>query len=730
MIHDFPLQGKVRKFIFFIIACLTGLVVDYYLGTEVDYWVHDAAVVYQERSKWQYMGIVALDDGIPINVGRKQALPLYAKATERLIAAGAKGVFFDARVFKGMEGRMPYAVCVEENGEIRWSEPQCSFNHQGQCVVVPSTAGNAPLKMNEQAINHFSIAPYLNPQEQDFLLYDWDTVMFMPMQGVTASDRLVTKKSAIARWVDLSEDHAVYRLASFIDTDLRDKALANNKNDEICNQQRACRRIRLSKPLFSLNENPERLILPVSVLASCNEERALKMAEKLRNKAVVLQLTSPYESTDILISPMTTALFGPQLMTPGAQYIVDEVETLLNQDHPRVPNIEVKLSLFMLVALFSVLAGAYLKQYVLWLGGVAIFFILIALSFLNPIVQLWPVTAVLLTFLVSAILTTGTHLILGFKQGKLISRYMPYQIHELLMSLPHGLSFHNHRCQAVVLMSDLAGYTTVTGLLKEPRYIMNLMNDYLSETSIVLQDKYAGWLEAYVGDLVCYYWPYSDSGQSNVEKNDLGEQLEQKILKKTQAYQNVLEGALELATLQHQFFSQLSERYQGEIAHEALEKISQIINAGIGITTGTVVMGNLGPQHQGKGVLKFGILGDPLNLASRIEGLTRFFNTEIIITDELVAVALVAGFKTRYLGKMNVKGRIEPAIIYALGYAEDPRFDTELINQWEAWLTDIEASYKSSQDCPGVYCQDQKSIQLWLERGLLDKQGIWHLDQK
>jgi len=302
------------------------------------------------------------------------------------------------------------------------------------------------------------------------------------------------------------------------------------------------------------------------------------------------------------------------------------------------------------------------------------------------------------------ILTTGTHLIRGFKQGKLISRYMPYQIHELLMSLPHGLSFHNHRCQAVVLMSDLAGYTTVTGLLKEPRYVMNLMNDYLSETSIVLQDKYEGWLEAYVGDLVCYYWPYSELEQINVETNDLGEQLEQKILKKTQAYQNVLEGALELATLQHQFFSQLSKRYQGEIANETLEKISQIINAGIGITTGTVVMGNLGPQHQGKGVLKFGILGDPLNLASRVESLTRFFNTEIIITDELVATAQVAGFKTR--------------------------FETELINQWEVWLTAIEAGYKSSQDCPSTYCQDQKSIQLWLERGLLDKQGIWHLDQK
>jgi adenylate cyclase len=42
-------------------------------------------------------------------------------------------------------------------------------------------------------------------------------------------------------------------------------------------------------------------------------------------------------------------------------------------------------------------------------------------------------------------------------------------------------------------MSDLAGYTKVSGILKEPGYVLNLMNDYLEETSLVLQDKYNGW---------------------------------------------------------------------------------------------------------------------------------------------------------------------------------------------------------------------------------------------
>ncbi|BCG64782.1 MAG: adenylate cyclase [Methyloprofundus sp.] len=728
MLHDFPLT--INKALFFILACLVGFVVDYQLKTEIDFWIHDAAVVYQERTEWPHTGIVVLDNGVPINVGRKQALPLYAKAAERLIAAGAKGVFLDARIFKGMEGRMPFALCIHDSGQVEWSDPQCSPVNQGQCVVVPSRAGNAPLKMNTQAITHFSVAPYINPEEQDFLLYDWDAIMDMPVEGIVASDRLVTKNSPIARWLDLSADHAVRRLANFVNKELVQESLANSQNDELCDEQRTCRRVRLSKPVYKLNTNIDRLLVPLSVLASCNVEKAMQMAQKFVGKAVVMQVTGPHESTDILVSPMTTALFGPKLMTPGPQFIVDEVETFLNQDHPRVPNDIVKYSLFIVVALFAVLAGALLAQYILWIGGVSIFLLLILLCFLNPVVQLWPVVATMATFLTGAALTTGAHLLVGFKLGKLVNNYMPAPIRELLMTLPPGISFDNHSCQAVVLMSDLAGYTTVTSLLKKPPHVMDLMNDYLDETSIVLEDKYQGWLETYVGDLVCYYWPYTESKQESGQRNALGAALDQVILPKEQAFHHILAGALELAVLQHEFFSTLSERYQGKIDDQALDKISQIINAGIGITSGTVVMGALGPAAQGKGLKRFGILGDPLNLASRIEGLTRFFNTEIIITEELLAEVAKAGFSTRRLGRMSVKGRDAPAAIFALGYHDDPRFSQENILAWDVWLTEIETQGESDNSCPDIFAQDQQSILNWLQRGLLTEQGVWHLDQK
>lgn len=240
---------------------------------------------------------------------------------------------------------------------------------------------------------------------------------------------------------------------------------------------------------------------------------------------------------------------------------------------------------------------------------------------------------------------------------------------------------------------------------------MNLMNDYLSATSIVLQDKYAGILEAYVGDMVCYYWEYEDGAEQAT-------------------YKQVLLGAVELALLQKNFFSSVAARYKGVLTPEVIGKISTIINAGIGVTAGNVVKGNLGPKE---GIKKFAILGDPINLAARIESLTRIFNTEIIIAGEFAkSTAAELNLAVRRLGAIKVKGRIEPEILYALGTADDPRFALENIRAWEQWIAEIETGVEMSQlsVCPKIYIKDQKTILDWLARGELGEKGVWQLHEK
>ncbi len=712
--------AAVKKSILLLCGCsalLTGVIIDTVFGNKLDYWIHDSALVFQQRTAWKYSAIVVLDDDVPYSVGRKQALPLFAKATERLIAAGAKGVFLDARVSKAQEGKMPYAQCIETDGSVRWSTPECSAAGNNQCLLNNSESGNAPLKMDATAIPFFRIAPYLDDKDEpEFLLYDWEAADAIPIDGLNVSDRLVTKNTPIARWLDLSEDHAVHQLVKFSQPDKFLSLYKSKPTDELCDLERHCRRIRLSQPIYETKIKGKRLIIPVSLLASCDLVIAQDTLSLLKDKVIIIQTAAPNESTDLVVTAMTTALLGPSLMTPGPQYLVDAIETIINQDSPQPPPYWLKMVLFISIAIISIVAGIFLGQASLLLLGLGIFILLCLLCFYNPITQLWPVFSTLSIYFVGAGQLVAVHLFVGFKERKLTKQYIPEQIHSMLMALKINESFKSRRCHAVVLMSDLAGYTTVTGLLKEPGLILELMNDYLEETSVVLHKKYNGILEAYVGDLVCYYW-------SNLDKED-----QENPKDHLEMYKKALNGAIELRELQKQFFLTLQERYKDKIDPETLNKIDSIIDAGIGITTGNVIIGNLGPE---KATQKLGILGDPLNLAARIEGLTRLFNTDIIIAGDFLGAIESSGLKTRRLGIMEVKGRVLPETLYALGRSDDERFSASNIAAWAQWIEQVETgSHESLPVCPSCYKKDEQTIKDWLTRDLLSADGVWHLDKK
>ena len=710
-----PFTHKKTLAFFMVVAALIGIFTDYGMGTQVDYWVHDPAVVHQYRKEWKYSGIVVLDNDVPYRVTRIQALPLFARAVDHLIAQGAKGVFLDAQVSKEVEGIMPYAVCLETDADkqiqARWSRPKCnaSFVNGNACSITNSDAGNAPLKMSKEAITRFRIAPYMNDTGlPESLLYDWDATEAIPEAGIVAHERFVTKSSAIGRWLDMSDDHAVFQLASLLMPEKIVRLYEKNPVlDELCDDNRRCRRIRLSKPIHDISEKNQ-LILPLSQLASCDDAIANKAAALLKNRVVVLQVTGPAEATDILVTPMTTAVFSPQLMTPGAQYLVDEIETLLNQDFPQPPPQAVRIVMFVFAAASSVLLGAYFSQALLALGAIAVFAITVALCFFYPIVQLWPVTAVMVAYSFGAMQIVSMQLILGGRKGRILSEILPKQVLDQLEKVD---SFRSRQCNVVVLMSDLAGYTTVTELLQKPEYVMDLMNDYLGSTSIVLQKEYNGILEAYVGDMVCYYWEY-----------EIGEELA--------IYKQVLKAAIKLSLLQKNFFSSVADRYKELLTPEVLKEISGLINAGIGITAGTVVKGNLGPKT---GLKKFAILGDPINLASRVESLTRHFNTEIIVTGDFTSViAETETLATRRLGAIRVKGRHDPEVLYALGEKSDPRFERDNIAFWEKWISLIEkgCDAKNIATCPDIYSKDRKTILDWREKGVMDENGVWLLHEK
>jgi len=279
----------------------------------------------------------------------------------------------------------------------------------------------------------------------------------------------------------------------------------------------------------------------------------------------------------------------------------------------------------------------------------------------------------------------------------------------MLLSTGKDNVFVNRKTKAVVLISDVAGYTQVTSLLQDPALVFNLINEYLDRTTIILQEKFYGWLENYVGDLVCFYWPAENDAELEKQK------------------QLALQAAIVQSDLQQTFFKSLEEQ-KLPIDSSVLKRISSIINAGIGVSTGDIVMGNLGPEN---GVQKFSVLGDPLNLSSRIESLTRHFNTEIMITDELVSSAEKLGLKVRGIARVRVKGRAAASEIYALGKADDPRFTDEVVRQWEQFRSALEERGDQSVIAPEVLNQDAATLLDWYNKDLLDEEDkVWNLTAK
>lgn len=305
---------------------------------------------------------------------------------------------------------------------------------------------------------------------------------------------------------------------------------------------------------------------------------------------------------------------------------------------------------------FSLLAGlaaCFRKLWVYYVTGAAAFAAVLALAWWQfTRFSLFPVTSATAACLVVFVgLVVGLQVSLA-RHGAFIrtafSRYVPSQVVEQLLENPDLLRLGGEEREATVLFSDLEGFTTVSETMPPP-HLASLLNEYLTEmTRVVIEN--GGIIDKYLGDGIM-----AEFGIPLAHPNHAD-----------QAVRAALSMQVGLRNLNAEW------EKQGRVQ----------VNCRIGIHTGQLVAGNLGSDQ----VFDYTVIGDSVNLASRLEGVNKLYRTQVIISEKTYKLLTPEVFRVRPLDIIKVKGKNEPVRIfevYGLEVKPVTENDTEYYRLYE-----------------------------------------------
>ncbi|HEY3679591.1 MAG TPA: adenylate/guanylate cyclase domain-containing protein [Bradyrhizobium sp.] len=219
-------------------------------------------------------------------------------------------------------------------------------------------------------------------------------------------------------------------------------------------------------------------------------------------------------------------------------------------------------------------------------------------------------------------------------------RYLSPALVEQLAQSPEKLVLGGEEREMTIMFSDVRGFTTISESFKhDPQGLTALMNRFLTPlTNAILARK--GTIDKYMGDAIMAFW--------NAPLDDTQHQLNA-----CEAAVDMLE-RIEVLNKQREL-----EAQDGGRAYFPL-------NVGVGLNTGTCVVGNMGSDLR----FDYSVFGDSVNLASRLEGQSKEYGFPIIVGSN-TALAVKDKFAILELDFIMVKGKKEPEVIYAIAGRED-----------------------------------------------------------
>jgi adenylate cyclase len=230
----------------------------------------------------------------------------------------------------------------------------------------------------------------------------------------------------------------------------------------------------------------------------------------------------------------------------------------------------------------------------------------------------------------------------------LFGQYVPPELVDKMAENPLQYSMAARKHTLTVLFSDVVGFTSISEKLT-PAELTEFINEYLSEMSFVIR-KEGGTLDKYIGDAIMAFWGAPIDDQDHATHGVLA------------------------ALGMHEKLQELKKVYK--------EKNWPDINVGIGLSTGPMTVGDMGSVIR----KAYTVMGDAVNLGSRLEGITRQYFVNILVSEETMRAT--KGILFRDIDMVRVKGKDNPITIYE-PIAELAKTSTELqqnINTWNAMI--------------------------------------------
>ena len=297
-------------------------------------------------------------------------------------------------------------------------------------------------------------------------------------------------------------------------------------------------------------------------------------------------------------------------------------------------------------------------SWIFYTVGVLIFFGLIGFTWFQLIhFTLFPIITVGASFLLIFVgLVIGLQVTFSKQQAFIrnaFARFVPEAVVEEMITSPEKLTLGGEEREITILFSDLQNFTTISERLP-PGELVSLLNEYLSEmTQIILEE--GGTIDKYLGDAIMAEFGAPLSIAHHADR--------------------AVAAALKM------------QRRLEELRKIWEEKALPQLKCRIGINTGSVTIGNMGSDR----VFDYTAIGDAANLASRLEGANKRYQTYLMISEDTYRALTPGRFLTRVLDVITVKGKEEAVKVFEVYGETSDSIDSETLTYYHTYQEAFEA---------------------------------------